>query len=173
MLGFYMCNATYKLSHLASFSHTYQQRMILVMRGSTKTSPLDITAHAGMCLELENAREAVASALSQHAAAAADADVARAAAGREISAVTARAEELAAHLETACSENGALSAKLKEIASDNASLQVQSAISSLVGILTVSLIRSSVLAVHRAHINIGRRLVKSRALRRVFLSVSK
>ena len=80
--------------------------------------------HAGMCLELENAREAVTSVMSQRAADAADAAAARAAAGREISALTGRAEELAAHLEAACSENAALSTKLKELAADNASLQV-------------------------------------------------
>ena len=77
-----------------------------------------------MCLELENAREAVTSALSQRAVAAADAESARESAGREISALTARAEELAAHLETACNENSILSAKLRDLLTDNTSLQV-------------------------------------------------
>lgn len=77
-----------------------------------------------MCLELENAREAVTSALSQQAVAAAEAESARESAGREISALIARAEELAAHLEAACNENSILSAKLRDLLTDNASLQV-------------------------------------------------
>lgn len=80
--------------------------------------------HAGMCLELENAQESIASVLSQRAAAEADAVNARAAAGREISALTVRVEELAAHLEASCAENASLSARLEELAGDNMSLQV-------------------------------------------------
>lgn len=79
---------------------------------------------AGMCLQLENAQDAVASALRQRTADAANDRAAREAADRQAVAAAARAAELAAHLEAACDDNAALSAQLKALSVDNASLQV-------------------------------------------------